>query len=81
MKAKNSIALKEVQQMKRLAQKETQHLKGHEYFASIRQRATDAYPFPLRHVHLTSNEPAASLMMVSGGHGEYHPRRRRRAKE
>jgi hypothetical protein len=76
MKVRTSKARKEVWQMKRLAQKETQHLKGAEYFAYVRQRVTDAYPFPLRHVRLTPDEPAASVMMACDGHREYRTRRR-----
>ncbi|MCX7003019.1 MAG: hypothetical protein NTV22_07070, partial [bacterium] len=70
----------EVWQRKRLAQKETQHLRGAEYFAYVRQRVTDAYPFPLRHVCLTPDEPAANVMMVSDGHGAYRTKRRVRGK-
>jgi len=78
MKARTSKALKEVWQMKRLAQKETQHLKGTEYFAFVRQRVKDAYPFPLRHVRLIS-KPAAGAMMACDGRGEYRVRRKMRS--
>jgi len=80
MKAKTSKALKEVWQMKRLAQKETQHLKGEDYFAYVRQRVTDAYPFSLRHVRFPPDESTASVMMASDGHAEYRINRRGRGK-
>ena len=80
MKAKTSRALKEVWQMKRLAQQETQHLKGDQYFAYVRQRVKDAYTFPVRHVRFTPSVQVAGALMVSDGHGEYRTCPRRRSK-
>ena len=78
MKAKTSKAQKEVLQMKRVTQQETQHLKGADYFAYVRQRVNDSYPFPLRHVRLTPSEPAAAALLASDGHGEYRAGNKKR---